>query len=104
MLSLRSSFGSKPGSPSADTAVASRITGRSVVALAFTQPSYQRSKDGGWRPLSQEGKENVSGQDVGTHSQSLHPVPSREPGALIEETTERTYLIPPDDTTNSLRR
>ena len=48
--------------------------------MAFREPSYQGSKDGGWRPLSQEGKENVSGQDVSTHCQSLHPVPFREPG------------------------
>jgi len=52
MLSLRSYFGSKPGSPYADSDMASRISRKPVVAIAFTEPSYQRS-DGGWRPLSQ---------------------------------------------------
>src|SRR5215831_1961487 len=79
MLSSRSYFGSKPGSPFADTAEASRITGRSVVAVAFTEPSYQSSKEWWVETSPRRGRERIWSARGHTHCRNLHPVPFREP-------------------------
>ena len=65
----------KPGSPFANTAVARKITGRSAIALAFTEPSYQSSKEGGWRPLP-GGEEHASWAARGC------PLPEPPPGSI----------------------